>query len=112
MTWEEVVAIGRALPDVEPGSYHGYPALRVHGKFLVRLGDDRESIELKAIPFDEREMLLLSAPDVYHVPVGFRGNGIFARLAALDSSSVRAVLESRWRAVAPKRLVKLRDSGG
>jgi hypothetical protein len=39
MTWEEVCAIGSALPLVETGSYHGYPALRVAVKFLTRLGD-------------------------------------------------------------------------
>ena len=33
-TWQEVCAIGSAFPLVEPGSYHGYPALRVAGKFL------------------------------------------------------------------------------
>ena len=52
MTWEEVCAIGSVLPLVEPGSYHGYPALRVAGKFLTRLGDDYDSLEFKAIDPD------------------------------------------------------------
>jgi len=29
MTWEEACVIARELLAVEPGSYHGYPALRV-----------------------------------------------------------------------------------
>jgi hypothetical protein len=71
MTWQEVCDAARALPLVESGSYHGYPALRVGGKFLARLGDDHASVEFKAIDADERDAMLLGFPDVFHLPDGF-----------------------------------------
>jgi hypothetical protein len=110
MTWDEVRTIGLALPEVEPGSYHGYPALRVAGKFLVRLGDDGESIEFKALDVEEREEMLLADPDLFHVPPGFKGAGVFVRLGALDAHMTRDLLAARWRAAAPKRIVKAYDA--
>jgi hypothetical protein len=108
MTWDEVCAVARELPAVEPGSYHGYPALRVAGKFLVRLGDDPGDIELKGLAFDEREMLIQSAPAIFHAPTG-PDRPFFARLAALDAVTLRGVLTARWRQVAPRALVNARD---
>lgn len=105
MTWEEVCRIALGLPGVEMGSYHGYPALRVAGKFLVRLSDDSTSIEIKGLAFDEREAMLLAAPDLYYVPSGFGGKGVFARLSSLDTAKTRELLDRRWRANAPKRLL-------
>lgn len=109
MTWEEASAIARELPAVEPGSYHGYPALRVAGRFLMRLGDDPGDIELKGLSFDEREMLIQSAPAIFHAPDG-RDRPFFARLAALDSLTLRGVLQARWRRIAPRALRKARDA--
>jgi hypothetical protein len=110
VTWEEVCAIGLALPQVEPGSYHGYPALRVAGKFLVRLSDDGENIEFKALDVDEREEMLLAEPALFHVPAGFKGAGVFARLDALDERVARELLAKRWRASAPRKIVKAYDT--
>jgi hypothetical protein len=109
MTWEEACVIARELLAVEPGSYHGYPALRVAGKFLMRLGDDPGDIELKGLSFDEREMLVQSAPAIFHAPKG-PGSPFFARLAALDAITLRGVLGARWRRVAPRTLLKARDA--
>jgi hypothetical protein len=105
MTWDEVCAVAHELPAVEPGTYHGYPALRVAGKFLVRLGDDPGDIELKGLGFDEREMLVQSAPAVFHAPKGL-DCPFFARLAELDQATLRGVLGARWRRIAPRSLAK------
>jgi hypothetical protein len=105
MTWDEVCAVARELPAVEPGAYHGYPALRVAGKFLVRLGDDPGDIELKGLGFDEREMLMQSAPAAFHAPNG-PDRPFFARLATLDPATLRSVLRARWRRIAPRALAQ------
>jgi hypothetical protein len=110
VTWQEVCAIGSVLPLVELGSYHGYPALRVAGKFLVRLGDDYESLEFKAIDPDEREAMLLAVPTVFHLPAGFRGAGVFAHLRTIDEATLRQLLENRWRRIAPRAVVKAYDA--
>ena len=108
MTWDEVCAVAGELPGVEPGSYHGYPALRVAGRFLARLGDDPADIELKGLGFDERELLIQTAPAIFHAPNG-PDRPFFARLAALDPATLRALLKARWRKVAPRALVKVRN---
>ena len=112
MTWDDVCVVARELPSVEMGSYHGYPALRVAGKFLARLSDDALSVEFKAFDVDERDAMLLARPDVFHVPEGFNGAGVFARLAALDETTLSDVLENRWRHMAPKKLINAYDAGG
>lgn len=71
MTWEEVCEIAGVPPLVEPGTYHGYPALRVAGKFLTRLGDDYASLEFKAIDPDERD----ATRDVFDPAVALSGEG-------------------------------------
>jgi hypothetical protein len=109
MTWEEACAIAGELPAVSPGSYHGYPALRVAGKFLTRLGDDPADIELKGLSFDERELLVQASPAIFHAPKG-PNSPFFARLAALDAATLRGVLESRWRRIAPRALLRARDA--
>ena len=107
MKWEALCAIARRLP--EDGSYHGYPALRVAGKFLTRLGDYGESLEIKALDANDRA-LLLDQPGLYFLPENFHGMGVFVRLKTLDKKTASAVLERRWRAVAPKALVKTFDA--
>jgi hypothetical protein len=110
MKWEAVREIARRLPGVEDSSYHGYPALRVAGKFLVRLGDDRDSLEFKALDPNERELLLESASHLYFLPPRFHGAGVFVHLKPLDRKTARALLERHWRAAAPKALAKAFDA--
>jgi hypothetical protein len=62
------------------------------------------------LEFDEREMLLGAFPDVFHIPPAFGGRGVFALLSKLDDSTLRELLEQRWRLVAPRELVKAYDS--
>ena len=111
MNWNQVVRIAQELPCVEEGSYHGYPALRVRGKFLTRLGDDHKSLEFKGIDLNEGELLVASAPAIFQVPDEYRGRAVFARLSRLDSTTLRGMLQRRWRAVAPRALVHAYDSG-
>lgn len=109
MSWDEVCAVARELPEVEPGSYHGYPALRVAGKLLVRLGDDGACLEFKGFDPMERDVLSQAAPGRFHPPGRFSGPGLFARLDALDEPGLRDLLSRRWRKIAPRALVKARD---
>jgi hypothetical protein len=103
MTWDDAQAIALKLPGAEPGSYHGYPAVRVKGRFLMRRGDDPDTLEFKGLDAAERDLLLSTRPDVYVLPE--RGAAmLFARLAALDAATLDDILERRWRAIAPKAL--------
>ena len=105
MTWDEAQAIALELPGTEPGSYHGYPAVRVQGRFLMRLGDDPETREFKGLDPSDRDLLTAAFPNAFFIPQGKHGTAmLLARLPALDAPTLADILERRWRAVAPKSL--------
>lgn len=105
MTWDDAQATALKLPGAEPGSYHGYPAVRVRGRFLMRRGDDPATLEFKGLDPAERDLLTGVRPDVFFVPAAKRGTAmLMARLAAMDPATLDDILQRRWRAIAPKAL--------
>ena len=107
MTWEEVVAVGVKLPEVEVSTSYGTPALKVRGKLLTRPRYEDDSIVLLEIGFDEREMLMQVEPETFHITPHYQNYpSILARLSSVHPGTVAGLLERRWKAVAPKRLVK------
>jgi hypothetical protein len=111
MTWDDVRALAKTLPGVEDGTYHGFACLRVAGKFLTRRSDDGDSVVLKEVPFDERELLVASEPRTYHLTTHQNARDtVLARMSTLDPGHLRTLLERRWRKVAPKAMVKAYDA--
>ncbi len=110
MTWDDVRRIALALPLVEESTSYGTPSFKVKGKFLTRLRPEDDSLVLVDVPFDEREMLMEAAPEVFHITPHYKDYpSVLARLQTVDPGSVRNFLERRWRNVAPKRVVKAHD---
>ena len=66
MTWDDVVQIGLALPEVEVGTAYGTPALRVRKAFMCRLREDGETLAIRC-DFDERPLLIDAHPGVLFV---------------------------------------------
>lgn len=110
MTWEEVVALGRTLPEVQVSTSYGTAALKVRGKLLTRLRPEDDSLVLPDVPAEGREMLIEVDPATFHVTLHYNGYAIvLAHLAGLDRPRLLPFLGRRWRAVAPKRLVATYD---
>ena len=110
MTWDEVVAIGLALPEVEVSTSYGTPALKVRGKFLTRLRSEDDSLVLVGVGFDEREFLIEAEPQTFHITPHYKDYPtVLARLGRVEAATVARLLERRWRAVAPKRVVTAWD---
>ncbi|MDR6293077.1 hypothetical protein E9232_005622 [Inquilinus ginsengisoli] len=106
MTFDDVCAIALAWPGVERSTSYGTPALKVKGKLLTRLREDGETLVV-GVGFDEREMLMEAEPEVFHITPHYRDwPMVLMRLPKADPGAVEALLLRRWRAVAPKRLVK------
>ncbi|GJE71284.1 MmcQ/YjbR family DNA-binding protein [Methylorubrum podarium] len=106
MTWEDVLAVGLALPEMEASTSYGTPAPKLRGKLVTRLRPEDDSLVLLGVPPDERDMLRAADPATFHVTPHYEGHAIvLARLAALEPERLRPFLLRRWRAVAPKRLV-------
>jgi hypothetical protein len=85
VTLEVVRELASKLPATEEGVCHGTPAVRVKGKFFLRLKEDAE--------------------DHYH---GYPA--ILFRLSKINTDQLADLLELGWRFVAPQRLVASFDS--
>ena len=105
-TWEDVVAIGTRLPDVEVGTSFGTPALRVRGKGMCRLRTNPDALVLRVTDLGEREALLQGQPDVFFTTPHYDGYPyVLVRLEAVDPVELGELLEEAWRVFAAKRVV-------
>jgi hypothetical protein len=111
MTWEEVVAIGLELPEVEESTSYGRPALKVRGKFFAGFNTKEKAVVLKLATIEDQSFLIEAAPRVYYITAHYKGwPSVLARPAKLTTKECRARLEYAWRLAAPKTLVKQYDS--
>ena len=98
------------LPGIEQGMCYGTPALRIKGKFLLRLKEDGETVAIK-IPMEDRDFLLKADPKVFYITDHYREYpAILFRLAAITPDQLADLLELGWRFVAPKKLLTQADA--
>ena len=110
VSFDHVCRLAAELPGIERGMAYGTPALRVRGKFLLRLKEDGESVAIR-VPMETREMLLAADPEVFYITDHYRGYAaILFRLAAIRRGQLTDLLELAWRFVAPRRLVVAHDA--
>lgn len=106
MTFDDVRTIALAWPCVEDGTSYGTPALKVNGKLLTRLREDGDSLVVKGVGFDEREMLIEANPNVFHLTDHYRDWPIvLVRLSKAQPEVVKRFLFRHWTEIAPKRFV-------
>jgi hypothetical protein len=105
-TWEDVVAIGTALPGMEEGTWFGTPALKFRGKGgICRLRTDPDALVLRVVDMGEREALLQGQPEAFFsTPHYDRYPYVLVRLEAVDPTELAELVEEAWRVRAPKRL--------
>jgi hypothetical protein len=110
-TWDDVVAIGTRLPEVEVGTSYGTPALKVRGKSMCRMRTDPDALVLRVIDLGERDALLQGQPDAFFSTPHYDGYPyVLVRLEAVDSGELTELIEDAWRIRAPKRVVKAYDA--
>lgn len=99
--------IALSFPATSEGTSYGRPSFLINGKFFTRLRAEDNSVVLMVDSIDERDMLLESDPALFHITDHYRNYpAVLARIALLEPARLRAMLERRWRAMAPKKLVK------
>ncbi|HEY5048913.1 MAG TPA: MmcQ/YjbR family DNA-binding protein [Rhizomicrobium sp.] len=102
----ELKRIALSFPGVEEGTSYGAPSFLLAKKFFTRLRGEDNSIVLIVGSIDERDMLLESDPALFHITAHYRNYpAVLLRLERLDPAVLRAMLERRWRAIAPKKLL-------
>ncbi len=110
-TWQDVVEIGLALPEVEVGTSFRTPALRVRGKGMCRLRTGPDALVLRVIDLGEREALLQGQPEAFFSTPRYDGYPyVLVRLDRVERALLAELLEDAWRLRAPKRVVAAYDA--
>jgi hypothetical protein len=103
--------IALSFPAAIEGFSYGKSSFLVGSKFFTRLRDEDDSLVLIVGSIDERDMLLESDPKLFHITEHYRNYpAVLARMAFLDTAALQGMLERRWRAIAPKKLVRETDA--
>lgn len=91
-------------PGVQEGLSYGTPALKVRGKFLLRLREP--DVVVLRCPLDEKEFLMQAAPEVYFETDHYKGwPAVLARLSAIDPDELAAMIEKTWRSEATEAMI-------
>jgi hypothetical protein len=99
--------LAKRFTGIETDTAYGTPAIRVSGKFMARLRTEAEGWLAIRCDFVDREILLQSAPHVFHLTPHYENYPmILVDLAAIDSATLLEVVERAWRAQAPKKVIR------
>jgi len=106
MTWDDVVALAEALPEVVVGTAYGTPALRVRRAFMCRLREDGETLAIRC-DLEERPFLIEANNGVLFVTPHYQDwPMVLVGLPRAPEELVRELLEDAWAERAPKALVR------
>ena len=104
VTKAQLRKIALSFPETVAGTSYGMPAFLAFGKFFTRWRDEEDSIVLAVGSIDERDMLLEADPETFFITDHYKNHpSVLARATKIDAGTLRAMLERRWQAMAPKR---------
>jgi len=101
-TWDDVVRIATALPEVTESTSYGTPSLKVRRKGFARLRTEAEGGLMVRCPMEEKEALLASGDPAFYTTPHYDGYGsILVDLDAIDEERLAELVEDAWRGSAP-----------
>ena len=107
LTAAQFKKIALSFPEAHEKSSYGNPSIFIAKKFFTRLRREDDSIVLIVGSIDEREMMIEADPKTFHITEHYRNYpSVLVRIARIDAKTLHGMLERRWRAIAPKKLVK------
>lgn len=107
VTPAELKKIALSFPDTAEGTSYTHQAILASGKFFTRYRKEDNSFVLAVAGIEYRDMLLEMDPETYFITDHYKSfPGVLVRLERVTKEEVRAMLERRWRQIAPKKLVK------
>jgi hypothetical protein len=110
-TWDDVVAIGTALPEVEESTWFNTPSLKVRGKGFARLRTEAEGGLVLVCGLDEKAALLASGEPAFFTTPHYDGYGaILVDLDKVERRQLVELVEDAWRLKAPVRLRRSFDA--
>lgn len=106
-TWEDVVAIGTALPGVEESTWYRTPSLKVAGKGFARLRTEAEGGLVLFCDLNEKAALLASGDPAFYTTPHYDGYAaILIDLDKIDCDQLTELIETSWCEKAPAKLRK------
>ena len=108
MTKAQARKIALSFSGVHEKLSYGTPVFFVGKKLFTQVGSHkREAVMFLTETIEERDHLLKADPATFYITDHFRNyKGLLAHIGKLDTKTCRALLERRWRAIAPKTLLK------
>lgn len=104
-TWNDVVTIASALPEVEETTSWNTPSLKVRGKLFARLRTEDDGGLVLACPADEKAAHLASGHEEFYTTPHYDGyDYILVRLDKIDIGALEECVVEAWLTRAPARL--------
>ena len=112
MTWDQVVALARELPEVEESTTFGAACLRVRGKTFAGLSRHDGAMWTRC-DRDERPLLVASNPELYRLTPHFERSPAYLLiwLEHATEEEIRERLLDAWLIQAPTRLAAQHELG-
>jgi hypothetical protein len=112
MTWKQVVALARRLPETELSTWYGTRGLKVASRGFARLRTEAEGGLVLKCGLEEKERLLESGNPAYYRTPHYNGYGsIIVDLTRISDGALKELLVQAWRLKAPLRLRRAFDAG-
>jgi len=108
LTKAQARKIALSFPGAHEKMSYGDPAIFIAKKLFTQIGSHkREAIMLLTQSFEERDHLIEADPKTFYITDHFKNyKGLLAHLDRLDAKTFRTLLERRWLAIAPKKMVR------
>jgi hypothetical protein len=105
VTKAQLNKIALSFPGAVESTSYGYPSFKIEKKFFTRLRAEDDSIVLMVDSIDERDMLIEADPKTFFITDHYKDYpSVLVRIARIDTKTLRAMLDRRWRKIAPKKL--------
>jgi hypothetical protein len=96
-----------SFPEAHEKPSYGSPAIFVAKKFFTRLRAQDNSVVFIVADIPTRDMMLELDPKTYHITDHYKDYpAVLVRMERITPDELKRMLERRWRAIAPKKLIK------
>jgi len=112
-TWDDVVALATAFPEVVETTSFRTPSLKVRTKLIARLRTEKDSPYQLMLRCDaeQKDFLLQTGDPTFGTEPHYDGYpGILIRLDLIDRDHLADLVEDAWRMQAPVRVRKAWDA--
>jgi hypothetical protein len=113
-TFDRVQKLGVKLTGVVVDKYFGMPALKLDGQMLACMASHKSAEPntlVVRVDFLERDLRVMNEPDIYYLKPHYVNYAcVLTRLSLIDDAALRELLESGWRFLKKKKVVRARHA--